>query len=384
MRLLHTSDWHLGRSLHRADLTAAQQSFTEHLVALVRAEAVDAVLLAGDVYDRAIPPLDAVALFDDTLHRLRDAGAQVVLISGNHDSAARLGVNHRLLAQAGVHLRTRLDDAAVPVLLEDGDGPVAVYALPYLEPDAVRSGLTAAAGRDVGRSHQDVVAAALELVAADRAHRPPGRSVLMAHGWVHGGASSDSERDITVGGVGAVPVSLLDDWEYVALGHLHRPQQLGEHVRYSGSALPYSFSEAGQRKGSWLVDLGPTGVRDVQFVQTPEYRRLSTISGTVDQLLTASDFARYTEDFLAVTLLDEVRPAEAMERLRRRFPFVLTLAWQAPEGSSYEGGYAALIQGRGDVQIATDFVRHTRGTAADPAERALLEDAFTAVRVGER
>jgi exonuclease SbcD len=100
--------------------------------------------------------------------------------------------------------------------------------------------------------------------------------------------------------------------------------------------------------------------------------------------LTAPDFARYTEDFLAVTLLDEVRPAEAMERLRRRFPFVLTLAWQAPEGSSYEGGYAALIQGRGDVQIATDFVRHTRGTAADPAERALLEDAFTAVRVGER
>src|SRR6202453_5007506 len=141
MRLLHTSDWHLGRSLHRADLRAAQSAFLDHLVDTVRAEKVDAVLVAGDVYDRAVPPVDAVELCADALNRLHDAGASVVLISGNHDSARRLGFGSDLLDVAGVHVRTRPSALARPVLLEDAHGPVAVYGVPYLEPDAVRDDL---------------------------------------------------------------------------------------------------------------------------------------------------------------------------------------------------------------------------------------------------
>ncbi len=141
MRLLHTSDWHLGRSLHRADLRAAQAAFLDHLVDVVRAERVDAVLVAGDIYDRAIPPVDAVELCEDALLRLHGAGARIVLISGNHDSARRLGFGSGLLDQAGVHLRTRPSALARPVLLEDAHGPVAVYGVPYLEPDAVRGDL---------------------------------------------------------------------------------------------------------------------------------------------------------------------------------------------------------------------------------------------------
>ncbi|MDP9436879.1 MAG: exonuclease subunit SbcD, partial [Actinomycetota bacterium] len=136
MRLLHTSDWHLGRSLHRADLRDAQAAFLDGLVETVRTERVDAVLVAGDVYDRAVPSLDAVALYDDALVRLTEAGARVVVTSGNHDSASRLGVGSRLLDVAGVHVRTRPQECAVPVLLSDGHGPVAVYGLPYLEPEA--------------------------------------------------------------------------------------------------------------------------------------------------------------------------------------------------------------------------------------------------------
>src|SRR6202050_3280140 len=141
MRLLHTSDWHLGRSLHRADLRAAQSAFLDHLVDTVRAEKVDAVLVAGDIYDRAVPPVDAVELCEDALNRLHDAGTRIVLISGNHDSARRLGVGGGLPDKAAVHLRTRPGALARPVLLEDAHGPVAVYGVPYLEPDAVRGDL---------------------------------------------------------------------------------------------------------------------------------------------------------------------------------------------------------------------------------------------------
>ena len=150
MRMLHTSDWHLGRSLHRADLRAAQSAFLDHLVQTVRTEKVDAVLVAGDIYDRAVPSVDAVELCEDALLRLNATGARIVLISGNHDSARRLGFGSGLLDQAGVHLRTRPGALARPIMLEDGHGPVAVYGIPYLEPDAVRAELPPATGPDSG------------------------------------------------------------------------------------------------------------------------------------------------------------------------------------------------------------------------------------------
>jgi exonuclease SbcD len=234
MRFLHTSDWHLGRSLHRADLRAAQAGFLDHLVGTVRSERVDAVLVAGDVYDRAIPPVDAVALYENALARLRAAGARVILISGNHDSARRLGVNAALVDHSGVHLRTRPEALADPVPLTDAHGPVAVYGVPYLEP---------ALFDHEPRTHETVLRAALAQIRADAAARGATRTVVLAHAWVAGGLPSASERDIAVGGVGHVPASLFDQFSYVALGHLHGRQTLAGHLRYSGSPLPYSFSE---------------------------------------------------------------------------------------------------------------------------------------------
>src|SRR5689334_5370152 len=176
MRLLHTSDWHLGRSLHRADLRDAQAAFLDGMVETVRAEKVDAVLVAGDVYDRAVPSLDAVELCESALVRLREAGARVVIISGNHDSPRRLGFGSRLVDAAGVHLRTRVADSGVPVVLDDAAGPVAVYGIPYLEPEAVRAELPA----ETGRGHAAVLGAALAAVRADLAARGLARSVVLA------------------------------------------------------------------------------------------------------------------------------------------------------------------------------------------------------------
>jgi exonuclease SbcD len=379
VRLLHTSDWHLGRSFHRVGMLDAQARFVDHLVETVRAERVDAVVVAGDIYDRALPGVDVVALLDDALARLAGTGAAVVLTSGNHDSARRLGFAARLIAQAGVHVRTDPARGAEPVLLADGHGPVAVYALPYLEPALVADSL------GVERSHSAVLAATLGAVRADLAGRPAGtRSVLAAHAFVVGGEGSDSERDISVGGVAAVPASTFGGIDYVALGHLHRPQQVAERIRYSGSPLAYSFSEAGQVKASWLVDLGPSGVESVETVPAPVPRPLAVLSGTLDGLLTEPGLAGAEAAWCQVTLTDAERPRDAMRRLRGRFRHTVELRF-APAGAlpRASGGYAAKLRDRTDLDVCCDFLSHVRGRGADRAEVQLLGQAWDDVRRAE-
>ncbi len=385
MRMLHTSDWHLGRTLHRADLREAQAAYLDHLVETVRSERIDAVLVSGDVYDRAIPPVDAVALCEDGLARLRDAGARVVVISGNHDSARRLGFASALVDQAGVYLRTRAGSLAQPVLLADQHGPVAIYGVPFLEPDAVRHDLPPSPGEpaDVPRGHQGVLTRATDCIRADLATRGGARSVVMAHAWVTGGEASESERDISVGGVGRVTASLFDGFAYTALGHLHGPQTLGERLRYSGSPLPYSFSEARQAKGSWLVDLDGDGNVQVERVPAPGFRRLSVLRGTLSDLLTSPAHAEHEDDFVSVVLTDTGRPEGAMEQLRRRFPHVLVLTFE-PDGTEGDGGtYRSRVKGRDDLAVAAEFVRHVRSSAVTDGERDLLVAAFDAARRAE-
>ena len=387
MLMLHTSDWHLGRSLHRADLRAAQAAFLDHLVDVVRTEKVDVVLVAGDVYDRAVPAVDAVELCEDALLRLHATGARMVLISGNHDSARRLGFGAGLLEKTGVHLRTQVAALARPVLLEDAHGPVTVYGIPYLEPNAVRDELPSAGepagAQQVPRGHAGVLGQAVGCIRADADARGVRRRVVMAHGWVGGGAASDSERDITVGGVGQVPAAVFAGFSYVALGHLHGQQTLAGHLRYSGSPLAYSFSEASHRKGSWLVELDAEGVRRAERVPAPMYRRLSVLRGRLPDLLGSAAYARYEDDFISVALTDAARPEGAMDALRARFPHILVLTFE-PEGIvPGRGGYRAILAGRDDLGIAAEFVQHVRNAPVTQGEHQLLTQAFEAVRVQE-
>jgi len=378
MRLLHTSDWHLGRSFHREDLLGAQARFVDFLVDAVRSERVDAVLVSGDVYDRALPSVDAVDLCNDALRRLAATGVRVVLISGNHDSARRLGFGADLIDAAGIHLRTDPAACGRPVLLEDRHGAVAVYALPYLEPDVVRGELTCAE-----RSHRGVLDAAMTRVRADLAARPGARSVVLSHAFVTGGEASDSERDVSVGGASAVPAATFAGVDYAALGHLHGPQRLTDRVRYSGSPLAYSFSEEHHRKGVLLVEIPAQrgGPVSVEHLPVPAERPLARISGRLDDLLTGQRWDTHAGSYLQVTLTDPVRPREPMERLRARFPHVLVFGF-APEGLavSDERSYATRLRGRSDLQVAGDFVAHVR-SEPDTAESALLVEAFESVRL---
>ncbi len=385
MRLLHTSDWHLGRTLHREDLHDAQAGFLDHLVKTVREQRVEVVLLAGDVFDRAVPGVRAVELYDQATTRLLETGAQLVLISGNHDSAVRLGVNADKLARAGMHVRTRVGGCADPVLLADEHGPVAVYGIPYLEPEAVRAHLPGEGLADAG--HVGVLTRALSCVRDDLRARGNPRSVALAHAWVAGGEESDSERDISVGGTSRVPVSLFDGLDYTALGHLHGAQRLAEGLRYSGSPLAYSFSEAGHTKSTWLVELGASGVTRVDRVEAPVPRRLSTVRGELATLLTDPALDGQEGDWLSVVLTDPVRQSEAMTRLRSRFSGVLVLEHR-PEGVAADGrSYAARVGARSDLEVAGEFVRHVRAGgqagAVSEVEQALLAAAVEAGRLAE-
>jgi exonuclease SbcD len=388
MRLLHTSDWHLGRSFHGIGMLDAQRAFVDQLVTFVRDESVDVVLIAGDVYDRALPGVDVVGLLDDALVRLIGAGAQVVLTSGNHDSAIRLGFASRVLERGGVHLRTRLAELDKPVLFPlagggdtDSDAVLAIYGIPWLEPRLVAGQL----GVETA-SHFEVTRAATERIRADlhdRAETRTVHSVVLAHTFASGGISSDSERDLSIGGVGAVPLDLFDGFSYTALGHLHGRQELSPAVRYSGSPLAYSFSEAKHKKGSWLVDVDATGIGGVREVLWDAPRTLAVLRGKLDELLGSEEFAWAEAAYCQITLTDAQRPAQAMERLRARFPDTLVLGFD-PEGAEAAArtSYSSrLAEAEDDLSVCCGFLEHVRGRNADDAESAVLAEALEAVRL---
>lgn len=366
MRILHTSDWHLGRSFHREDLLAAQAAFVDDLVATVREQRVDCVLVSGDVYDRALPAVDAVRLCDEALARLAEL-TRVVLIAGNHDSARRLGFGSALMDGAGVHVRTDFARVGEPVVV----GDAAIYGVPYLEPELVRHPWELEE-----RTHAAALTEAMRRVRADAAQRPGLRSVVLAHAFVTGGESSESERDISVGGSAQVSASVFDGVDYAALGHLHGRWAITDRVRYSGSPLAYSFSEEHHVKGSWLVDLREDGVA-AEFVEAPVPRRLARVRGRIDDLLSGSEYEKYEDRWLQITLTDERRPSAAMERLRRRFPHALVLGFD-PEGGGTDGArtWTERVRERSELDIAGDFVAEVTDGPATEAERALLDEAF--------
>ena len=370
MRLLHTADWHLGRSFHGEGLLGAQAAAIDHLVEVARESAVDAVLVAGDVYDRALPPVDAVRLADEALWRLSEV-CPVVVIPGNHDSAPRLGFGAALLARAGVHVRALPGGCAEPVVL----GGLRVYAIPYLEPE-VAAGELGCAGGD----HASVLAAAMARVRADRMRGGAGgaRTVVVAHAFVAGAAGCESERDLAVGGAASVPASVFAGADYVALGHLHGPQRVGDRARYAGSPVAFSFSEARHRKSVAVVELAGAEPA-VELFPCPVPRPLAALRGRLEELLGDPAHTAHEASWVHATLTDPVRPQDAMERLRRRFPHTAVLAF-APEGAEEApaGTYAERLRGLGDAELVAGFVRDVRGRAADEDELGLVRAALSA------
>jgi DNA repair protein SbcD/Mre11 len=384
MRLIHTSDWHLGRTLHGESLLEHQGAFLRWLLDQAVTRQVDAVLVAGDVYDRAIPPTDAVRLLDETLVAFSCARIPVVLISGNHDSWVRLGFASRLSEAAGIHLRTRVEDITRPVILRDSHGEAGIYGVPYLLPDAVMADLGAE------RSHASVLAAAGERIRADAAARGLSRTVVIAHALVTGGNTSDSERDIRVGGIADTPPSVLAGCSYLALGHLHGQQRVdtggATTAGYSGSPLAFSFSERHHHKSVTLAEIGGDGTVATQLLPTPVPRPLREVRGRLDDLLAraGTDLADLAGAWVKAVLTDQARPVAPMERLRERWPHTIALDFQ-PEGglASPDADLARLAEAADPVEICGLFVDFVAGAPPDEAQLAVLRETVEAAQHGE-
>jgi exonuclease SbcD len=377
MRILHTSDWHLGRSFAEHRMLDQQADFVDWLVDLVRSEGIEVVVVAGDLFDRSVPPADAWDLLWSAFRRLADAGSVVVAVAGNHDSAERLGATDGLTELAGVYLRGGYRQAAAPVVLELPGGPLAVAPVPYLDPrlapvvEQPRS--EAPLPEPLPPTHESVLADAL---ARCRAALPQGVPTLgVAHAFVTGAAPSGSERELAVGEASMVSASLFEGLGYVALGHLHSPQAVGrrEDVRYSGSPLAYSFGERAAKEVV-VVDLAAVAPVRIERMAVGVGRGVRTLRGALDELLAGPVDA---DSWVRAELTDRERPLDAARRLRDRFPWLAEVDWVGARRLIDEGGLAGPSEVRADPhEIASEFWRVCTGRPLDADESDLLAEVL--------
>ena len=319
MKFLHLADLHLGKRVNGFSMLEDQAHILRQILAILDDEQPDGVLIAGDVYDKSVPTVEAVELLDGFLTELRTRGVPVLLISGNHDSPERLAFGGRVMDSCGIHISPVYDGALAPVTLHDTFGPVHVWLLPFVKPAHVRRWFPDA---DI-ESYTDAVAEAVAHMDIDTA----ARNVLVTHQFVTGGTRSGSE-ELSVGGTDNVDSGVFAPFDYVALGHLHGAQHIGsETIRYAGSPLKYSFSEARQHKSVTVVTLGEKGDVQVRTVALTPLRELREIRGSYDELTARSfyEHTTYRSDYLHLILTDEQDVFDAMSRLRTIYPYLMTL-----------------------------------------------------------
>ena len=319
MKFLHLADLHLGKRVNGFSMLEDQAHILRQILAILDDEQPDGVLIAGDVYDKSVPSVEAVELLDGFLTELRARGVPVLLISGNHDSPERLAFGGRVMDSCGIHISPVYDGAVAPVTLHDELGPVHVWLLPFVKPAHVRRWFPDA---DI-ESYTDAIAEAVAHMDIDTA----ARNVLVTHQFVTGGARSGSE-ELSVGGTDNVDSSVFAPFDYVALGHLHGAQHIGrETIRYAGSPLKYSFSEARQHKSVTVVTLGEKGDVQVRTAALTPLRELREIRGSYDELTARSfyEHTTYRSDYLHLILTDEQDVFDAMSRLRTIYPYLMTL-----------------------------------------------------------
>ena len=396
MRFLHTSDWHLGKGLHGHDLSHGQQAALDAIIDAAIDREVDAFVVAGDVFDRAFPGVDDVRRLNRALTRLHDAGIPIICTAGNHDEGARLAAFMNLLDDQ-VTVVGEYGQVGLAVELNDEHGPVVFYPLPYLDPDGARRALAPEGGPMLERSHEAVVAEAMRRVRADLAERqrtePATRAVVVSHAFVVRGSEtaeelrdeqSESERDISVGGVPSVPSGTYAGVHYVALGHLHGPrtvQESGPMIRYSGSLLRYSISEAAHTKSVTLVEIGADGSCAIEVLPVPQPAGMARLRGTLEDLLSDAHAAHH-DDYVEITLTDQRLPDTFMAQLLSRFPRLLRAVpdreRRLEEAESRSAGAAVRLND--PLDTLRNFYAASRGEELPTSMEQILIDVLERAR----
>ncbi|HDM8234036.1 TPA: exonuclease SbcCD subunit D [Vibrio campbellii] len=321
MKFIHTSDWHLGRQFHNVSLLDDQQAVLDQLIQYIENNPVDAVVVAGDIYDRSVPPTIAIELLNKVVKRIcGELNTPMILISGNHDGAERLGFGSEQMKNAGLHIISNFEDMLTPVVIEtESAGQVAFYGMPYNDPEQVRFAYQAPVS-----THDQAHKLLAEKITEQ--FQPEQRNVLVSHCFVDGAIESESERPLSIGGSDRVSHEHFLNFDYVALGHLHQPQKKGEeYIRYSGSLMKYSFGEQNQKKGFTLVEIDQNGFVSAEHIDLAAPHEMRIVEGELEQVIEQGKTDPKNEDYLLVRLMDKHAILNPMEKLRTVYPNVLHL-----------------------------------------------------------
>ncbi|WP_104029423.1 exonuclease SbcCD subunit D [Vibrio jasicida] len=321
MKFIHTSDWHLGRQFHNVSLLDDQQAVLDQLIQYIENNPVDAVVVAGDIYDRSVPPTIAIELLNKVVKRIcGELNTPMILISGNHDGAERLGFGSEQMKNAGLHIISNFEDMLTPVVIETKSaGQVAFYGMPYNDPEQVRF-----AYQEPVSTHDQAHKLLAEKITEQ--FQPEQRNVLVSHCFVDGAIGSESERPLSIGGSDRVSHEHFLNFDYVALGHLHQPQKKGEeYIRYSGSLMKYSFGEQNQKKGFTLVEIDQNGFVSAEHINLAAPHEMRIVEGELEQVIEQGKTDPKNEDYLLVRLMDKHAILNPMEKLRTVYPNVLHL-----------------------------------------------------------
>ena len=382
MRILHTSDWHLGRSFGAISLRDAQERFCDELVSIVGAENIDLVVIAGDIYDRAIAPTESIELFRETIRRLRNEGVVIAAISGNHDGADRVSPYDDLLDASGVYIRGGYEGVGRVIRHQFSDGPLDLVMLPFLDPQGAPAAFDGDASHEGRRrrTHHEVLATAIGRATADLASP---RSLAIAHAFVTGGTASDSERALEVGGTGEVSAELFSPFSYTALGHLHRPQDITRPtLRYSGTPMPYSFSEDHQ-KSLTVVDMDATGNCTISTIDLNVGRGVATITGSIAELTEPSRFPDAHHCFVSAIVTDHETVLDAKAKLEQVYPHVVEVRLQPAGGPAQIDGPQVEIHELRPIDAVTEFWSEVERAEPSGDLLDILTDAVTAAMRGD-
>lgn len=376
MRFLHTSDWHLGRLFNQESLHTDQEHVLEQILSYAIEYQIEAILLSGDIYDRNTPPAQAISLFDSFLRRLNQAGIRMIMISGNHDSAIRVGFAAHALEQGGISIRTDLHSFPVPVVLERKRGrPIHIYGLPYIDPEYVNHFYKT---DPPIQSYQTAHDYPLSLLNRDK----QAVNILLAHCFIEGASISESERQLSVGAATAVAADTFKDFDYVALGHMHGEQfKSYPHIRYSGSILKYSFSEENHQKSVTLIDIDEEGGVTWQHLPLHPLNEVRTIEGYFQDIIQAAPSDPNQQDYIRVILHDSMALLEPMTRLREFYPNILKLErliFKVKAKNVNE--VTSLSLKRTELDIFNDFYRGFMGQAMSQEQQAIVHDVVQALR----
>ncbi len=369
MKFIHTSDWHLGRQFHNVSLLEDQQAVLEQLIQYIENNPVDAVIVAGDVYDRSVPPTIAIELLNRVVKRIcGELNTPMILISGNHDGAERLGFGSEQMKRSGLHIISNFEDMLTPVVIETkAAGHVAFYGMPYNDPEQVRY-----VYKEPVSTHDEAHKLLAEKITEQ--FQSEHRNILISHCFVDGAIESESERPLSIGGSDRVSHEHFLNFDYVALGHLHQPQKKGEeYIRYSGSLMKYSFGEQNQKKGLTLVEIGKDGFIGAEHIELTAPHEMRIVEGELEQILEWGKTDPKNEDYLLVRLMDKHAILNPMEKLRTVYPNVLHL--EKPGmliGVEQEMAQAKLA--RSEIDMFKDFFAEAQDSELSNEQEQAISD----------